>query len=287
MLSPSSSRPLSQVDMVVLLQHLVRDKHLAATSMSSSDSNPTIKLAATSTAAQPIITAHDQTIATLQTLSLTLSTSIDALKSRITTLTTSLNAALASSNRPLALAYLRARKAATATLLNREASLYQTRGVLDSIDDAATNVEMVKAMEAGAGVLADLNAKIGGAEGVQKVMDAVREGVVQAEEINGAIGEMGAEQVDEDEVEEEMAALERQEVEKVEEEMRVEEVKRSAALEEMLPSVPTEEIIPKEKDGVVAKKMLNNKLSDMSLDMEDRVSSDTARHKETFAPQTA
>jgi len=255
--------------------------------MSSSDSNPTIKLAATSTAAQPIITAHDQTIATLQTLSLTLSTSIDALKSRITTLTTSLNAALASSNRPLALAYLRARKAATATLLNREASLYQTRGVLDSIDDAATNVEMVKAMEAGAGVLADLNAKIGGAEGVQKVMDAVREGVVQAEEINGAIGEMGAEQVDEDEVEEEMAALERQEVEKVEEEMRVEEVKRSAALEEMLPSVPTEEIIPKEKDGVVAKKMLNNKLSDMSLDMEDRVSSDTARHKETFAPQTA
>jgi len=261
--------------MVVLLQHLVRDKHLAATSMASKDSNPTIKLASSPTATPPAVTAQDQTIATLQTLSLTLTTSIAALEARIASLTTSLNAALTSSNRPLALTYLRARKAASATLLTREASLHQTRGVLDSIDDTATNVEMVKAMEAGAGVLADLNARIGGAEGVQKVMDAVREGVAEAEEISGAIGELDTE-VDEDEVEAEMAGLERQEVEKVKEKDRVDEPERSHVLEGMLPSVPTGELAAMEKSAV-AEKVLIKKLSNMSLDMEERASSHTVR----------
>lgn len=127
---------------------------------------------------------------------------------------------------------------------------------------------MVRAMEAGTGVLADLNAEIGGAEGVQRVMDAVREGVVEAEEINGVIGELGAEGVDEGEVEEEMAALEKQESERLMEKKRVEEVVRSKVLESSLPNVPTTEVAAAEKDDVVTENMLKKRLSDMSLDME-------------------
>lgn len=243
-LSLNSKKPLSPNDMTILLTHLRRDKHLAITS-TSPDSTTTIKLAQEPFKNQSIITTHEQTIATLQTLSLTLTSSITALETRISSLTTPLNTALAASNRPLALTYLRARKAATATLLLREASLHQTRGVLDAIDDAASNVEMVRAMEAGAGVLADLNAEVGGAEGVQRVMDAVREGVIEAEEINGAIGELGAENVDEGEVQAEMVALEEEERNKVEavkkeaeEKSRDEEQEKAKILENALPSVP-------------------------------------------------
>lgn len=215
----------------------------------------------------PTITPHDHTIAHLQNLSYTLTTSIAALSSRIDSLSTSLSAALAVSNRDIALTYLRARKAAQATLLSREASLHQTQGVLDAIDDAATNVEMVKALEAGAGVLADLNAEVGGAEGVQRVMEMVREGVTEADEIAGAIREVGGEEVDEREVEEEMEALEREEREKIEVVRRAQEENAREALKQELPDAPAG--VPEAKvdvDG--AERDLNRKISGMSLDLE-------------------
>jgi len=250
-LSPNTARPLSQTDISILLTHLGRDKHLAAISPAYPNFPITIKLTPQPAASPPAITRHDQTIATLQTLAVTLSTSVTALQTRIESLTDSLNSAVKTSNRPLALTYLRAKKAASQTLIAREASLHQTRGVLDAIDDAASNIEIVRAMEAGAGVLADLNAQVGGAEGVQRVMDAVRDGVVEVEEISGAIGEAGEEGVDEGEVEEEMMALEKEEREKIEGARKEDETRKTTSLKDALPSVPVALPGSEEKDGDV------------------------------------
>jgi charged multivesicular body protein 7 len=72
-------------------------------------------------------------------------------------------------------------------------------------------------MRAGADALKSLNEKVGGAEGVQGIVDAVNEQMATTEEITNIINETD-QPLDEAEIDDEFEALERAEKEKVERE---------------------------------------------------------------------
>lgn len=59
-----------------------------------------------------------------------------------------------------------------------------------------------------------LNKDIGGIERVEKVMDRVREGIEESEDVGRVIAEMGSSRVDEDEVQDEFDAMLKAEEEK-------------------------------------------------------------------------
>lgn len=76
---------------------------------------------------------------------------------------------------------------AEATLNERDSSEAQVRRTLDAIDAAAGQVEIVRAMSAGADVLRDLGEQVGGVEGVQVVVDKARQQMDQVEEMTKVI----------------------------------------------------------------------------------------------------
>jgi len=141
-----------------------------------------------------------------------------------------------------ALSALRAKKIASATLEKRQASLEQVTQVLFSIDDAATQVDMVRAMEASTGVLRDLNKQVGGVDKVDEVMEGLREQMADVEDVSKVLGEIGAESgsVDEAALDEEMEAMLREDKEKEEAERVKEQNNQKAALLESAPKPPGE-----------------------------------------------
>ena len=109
---------------------------------------------------------------------------------------------------------LRTQKEIQAALDKRMAYLNQLDGVYTQLEQAVDQVEIVEAMKGSALALKGLNQRMGGAEGVQEVMEALREETAKAEDISDIINEPG-QAVDEFEVEEELAALENAENERV------------------------------------------------------------------------
>ncbi|KAK7188227.1 snf7 family protein [Paraphaeosphaeria sporulosa] len=97
------------------------------------------------------------------------------------------------------------------------------------LQHAADHVGMLEAMKAGAEAMALLNKQVGGAEGVQKVMDSVNEEIATTEEITNIINE-SATPIDETEIDDELAELEKGEDEKHE---KVEAEKTAELLAEL------------------------------------------------------
>jgi len=104
------------------------------------------------------------------------------------------------------------------------------------IEQAADNVELVRTLEDSSKVLAELNTRVGGVEGVDKVVDELREQIDDTSEVTRILSEgMGAAaQVDDVEVEEEFEAL-------LQEEMEV-KMKENEALERKLRKDKEEEV---------------------------------------------
>ena len=100
--------------------------------------------------------------------------------------------------------------------------------VLVKIEQAADNVELVRTLEDSSKVLAELNTRVGGVEGVDKVVDELREQIDDTSEVTRILSEGigAAAQVDDGEVEEEFEAL-------LQEEMEV-KMKENEALERKL-----------------------------------------------------
>lgn len=96
------------------------------------------------------------------------------------------------------------------------------------IEQAADNVELVRTLEDSSKVLAELNTRVGGVEGVDKVVDELREQIDDTSEVTRILSEGigAAAQVDDGEVEEEFEAL-------LQEEMEV-KMKENEALERKL-----------------------------------------------------
>ena len=205
-----------------MLKYLSRDKNaisisqpvaVAAIAPSMEPEPLVIKFSASSTRASPLaITQQDNTIASLKTLSLNLSSQVDSLESRAAQLDSSLRTAIPKSassafEKTRALSLLRQKKAIEGTLQRRLDSRTQIEQTLTSIDDAVTNVEMTKAMEASAGVLEDLNKQVGGAEGVAQVMDRLADAKADSEEIGRVLQQDAGAEVDDASVEEEFEEM--------------------------------------------------------------------------------
>ncbi|KAK8231671.1 Snf7-domain-containing protein [Phyllosticta capitalensis] len=213
----SSSHALTTSDLAVLFTHLSRDK----AALSYDSNTQTIKLKPASAAHPTPITQHDITIAHLRSLIANLSAQIPALTARISECDQAARAAVGAKSTAAARAALRSKKLAESALTRRSDTLAQLETVFARIEEAADQVEVVRAMEASAGVLKSLNAQVGGAEGVEEVVERLRDEMGRVDEVSAIVGEVGREGsggavVDEDDVEAEFAALEAAEREKKE-----------------------------------------------------------------------
>lgn len=194
---------LSETDMEVLLKFMSRDQGLLLYD------GKTIKVK-TPGVEEPAVTAEDETIASLKELTEYLQHQTAVLNKKIEELTTTAKDAVTKKNRVSALAALKSKKLAESSLQKRFATLSQLEEVSAKIEQASDNVQLVKVMGASTAVLAGLHAQVGGAEGVEDVVDRLREQMGQADEVASILAEQGP-VVDEGEVDDELAAMEREE----------------------------------------------------------------------------
>lgn len=224
----SKAVPLTDRDSDILLTHLSRDCHACAYDPTSA----TIRLVAPNQSISAFadlapVTENDIAIARLKSLILALEMEVPALEARVASLDTSAREAVAEKKTSNARAALKSKKLASSTLDRRRDTLQQLQDVYARIEAAADNVEIVKVMQASAGVLRDLNREVGGVEGAEGVVDKLRDEMERADEVNGVLAEGAAPGVvDDGEVDEEFEALEREEREKKEAVEREEREKR-------------------------------------------------------------
>lgn len=232
---------LSTTDFDILLRYLSRDKpYLSFTSS-------TIKLKSASEAAPQPITQQDTDIANLRTLIKALETQVSALTDRITTLGISAREAVAAKRTIQAKSALRSKKLAETTLHTRNATLSQLEETFTAIQTAADQVAIVSAMSASAKVLKSLHAEVGGTEGVEEVVDRLRDEMENVDEVGRIINETNTSKVDEEDVDEEFATMERVEREKREQEEAAKTAARLAALEGLEKERKEKEVVQKEE----------------------------------------
>ena len=198
--------------------HLARDRAAIAYDPATG----TVKFHAPGEMKPASIEQEDITIASLRTLISGLEPQIQQLIQRVSELDANAQEAVAKKQNAAAKVALRQKKMTETKLQSRTATLTQVEEVYAKIEQAADQVEIVRVMEASSTTLRSLNQKTGGVEKVQDVMENLRESMQDTEEISGAISEVGAGQIDEGEVDDELEALEKAEREKVEEAERKE-----------------------------------------------------------------
>ncbi len=181
------------------------------------------------------ITEDDKAIASLKDVTVKVKHQADLLSARIDELELDAKKALARKNKVSALAALRQKKVAEQTLSTRYATLNQLEETANKIEQAADNVAIVQAMEASSGVLASLNAQVGSADKVDAVMDELRDRVADTDELTAILAESTDSQaVDEGEIDDELAAMEREAAEKEEEK----EAEKAKDKMDRIPEVP-------------------------------------------------
>lgn len=228
---------LSHNDLSVLLRHLQRDHNVIAYSATSG----VIKFKAASEALPSPLTEEDHSIASLRTLISTLEPQISELTAQISQLDITARTAVSNKQLTAAKTALRQKKAADTKLQQRTATLAQLEDVYSKIEQAADQVEIVKVMEMSGQTLKSLNKQTGGVEKVQDVMEGLRDEMMNVDEIGAAINEVGADQIDEGDVEDELEALEKVEREKIEAEQRKEREEKEAREKEQREKVEAEE----------------------------------------------
>jgi len=115
--------------------------------------------------------------------------------------------ALNNKNRISALSALRSRKLAEQNLKQRLDTLAQLEEVYSKIEQAADQVEIVRVMEASAGVLRGLHAQVGGMEKVEDIVDELREEMSKVDEI-GSVINATVPGIDDAVIDEELEAME-------------------------------------------------------------------------------
>lgn len=132
------------------------------------------------------------------------------LEQKVNELNATTKAALNKKNRVSALSALRSKKLTEHTLKQRSDILNQLEEVYHKIEQAADQVEIVRVMEASTGVLRTLHAQTGGVKRVEDVVEELREEMSKVDEIGNIVSET-APVIDEDEIDDELEALESQE----------------------------------------------------------------------------
>ncbi|KAI1491271.1 Snf7-domain-containing protein [Biscogniauxia mediterranea] len=244
-------RRLSETDLEVLVKFLSRDKGLLVT-----DGN-TIKIRSADDPAASTITEEDAAIASLKALTEDLAQQTAALSARVDALAIEAQDAVVRKNRVAALAALRSKKRAESLLATRHATLSQLEDVAAKMQQAADNVALVRVMQSSTTALRALNARVGGADKVEEVLDGLREQMGEVDEVGNIISEAGAGVVvDEGEVDDEFEAMLKDEKEKEElaervkrEEREAEETRRKLAELEKLAPVPAGPVGEAEKES--------------------------------------
>jgi charged multivesicular body protein 7 len=216
--------PLTTSDLDILLVHLARDKQVI------SYNSQTIKFKPEHEAVPEPITQEDEAIANLRDTLANINAQLPPLFEKITLADAAAREAVAAKQMVRAKAALRSKKLAETALAQRSDVALQLESVYTQLQSAADQVEIVEAMRAGADALKSLNEKVGGAEGVQGVVDAVNEQMATTEEITNIINETD-QPLDETEIDNEFEALEKAEKEKLEQEAAAKTAARLAELE--------------------------------------------------------
>ncbi|KAH9874716.1 hypothetical protein IAQ61_003906 [Plenodomus lingam] len=198
--------PLTTNDLDILLVFLARDKQAI------SYNNQTIKFKPEHEAIPLPVTTDDTAIANLRDTLANINTQLLPLMEKVAAAEAAAREAVANKQMVRAKAALRSKKLAEGALAHRTEIAHQLESVYNDLHHAADQVEIVEAMRAGAAALKGLNEKVGGAEGVQGVVDAVNEQMALTEEISGIINENN-QPIDEMEIEDELEALEKAEME--------------------------------------------------------------------------
>ncbi|CAK7211274.1 hypothetical protein SEUCBS140593_001123 [Sporothrix eucalyptigena] len=198
---------LSNMDLNVLLAFLARDKNLVVYD------GHVVKLRGAGDSSN--ITEEDRAVAQLRELIDSLTHQTGVLSRRIDDLSVTAHDAVLRKNRVAALAALKQKKQAEAALTTRFATLAQLEATAAQIEQASGQVQVVQAMAASADALKSLNTQVGGAEGVDAVVDRLRDQMDAADEINRILVESGPTSatlvVDEAEIDNELAEMEKEE----------------------------------------------------------------------------
>ena len=249
-LNPSA--PLTTDDLDVLLVFLARDKHAI------SYNAQTIKFKPEHEAVPLPVTEEDAAIANLRDTVANINAQLPPLMEKIAAADAAAREAVAAKQMVRAKAALRSKKLAENALAQRSDIALQLEQVYADLQHAADQVEIVEAMRAGAAALKGLNEKVGGAEGVQGVVDAVNEQMASTEEITNIINET-SQPLDEDEIDDEFEALERADREAREKEEARKTEARLAELEAV-------ERKRRERDATEAERMKSQALTEESED---------------------
>ncbi|KAJ4857489.1 snf7 domain-containing protein [Trichoderma breve] len=229
---------LSDTDTDVLLKFLSRDKDMIEYD------GKTIRIRGSGE--ERGITEEDSSIASIKELASNLEHQIDLLNGRIDELDQEARNAVLRKNRVAALAALKSKKRAESSLSTRYATLHQLEEVASKLQQASDQVQLVKVMESSANALESLNTQIGSADKVENTMDRLRDQMSATDEITAILAEPTGMVVDEEEIDEELEAMEReQNKEEEEKQRRKDEAKEaSKAMKDLdeLPSVPSERI---------------------------------------------
>ncbi|KAG5301360.1 SNF7 family protein [Histoplasma ohiense] len=196
---------LSSLDVDVLLIFLSRDENAILYD------GETIKFKGTKNNINTI-THEDRTIASLKTLISNLTRQVAHLESKIQELSLRAKDAVTNKNRVVALSALRAKRMAENNLKQRTDTLLQLEEVYMKLEQAADHIDIVRVMEASAVALRSINGQVGGVEKVEDIVEELREEMGKVDQVGNVINGVG-EAVDEGELDDILAAMEKQEQE--------------------------------------------------------------------------
>ncbi|KAH8912566.1 hypothetical protein BR93DRAFT_922531 [Coniochaeta sp. PMI_546] len=287
-------KTLSAMDVDVLLRFLSRDKNLVLYD------GKTVKIRAFDDPDARVgsLGEDDASIAQLKELVSYLTHQTSVLSKRVEELAETAKQAVAKKNRVAALAALKLKKLAESTLSARFNTLSQLEETAHKIQQAADNVALVRVMESSGEALRRLNAAVGGAEGVEGVVERLRSQMDTADEVNSILADAetaGGVVVDEGEIDDELAVIEREEREKeeaqrkkVEEERkRVEEERKAAEAEEVRRRLDAAGSVPAEQKEAEKEKEREAEVEAKADDTAEEISRMTLEETKEAEPQLA
>jgi len=207
LVSRSDIGSLTTNELDLLLRFLARDKRMLTYNAD------TVKFKAPTSERPEAISQEDSTIASIKSLIASLEVQISSLTSKVTALQNTAQAAVQSKNRHAALSALRSKKLAEANLQQRVGTLSQLEEVYAKIQQAVDQVQMVRVMQSSAETLKSLNRRVGGVDKVDEIMDDLRTQMGQVDDVRQIIAEPldGKAVLDENELDDEFEALEKEE----------------------------------------------------------------------------
>ncbi|KAH9854222.1 hypothetical protein C2E23DRAFT_754053 [Lenzites betulinus] len=241
---------LSELDVKVLLKFLERDRH----------SIVIIKFVESGVSESLDITAVDSGLLALKTAVQKLQAQVDSLQRRIDERTRLASEALRQKRKETALTHLRARKLLEDVHKKRLGSLDLLEATLLRVETSAGDIDIMKSYESSTVTLREiLSHPLLQREKIDETMDAMASATADAREIDGAI-QLGAEMaqadagVDDDALEDELAALVR-DVEREKSDAAAEEQHRRLAAGGL--DVPVHEpVLPESQEVEAARKQL-------------------------------